>query len=104
LLAELNSRLNHKVSDVMLARHLRALGGFPVVKDQNGGAGAGVVKVAGVSHRLWVVAPTDAAGRDYTKLTPAEAAQIYLGAKWPTPTYSTQTGVPLTAIDGGDEI
>jgi hypothetical protein len=102
LLAELNSRLNHKVSDVMLARHLRALGGFPVVKDQNGGAGAGVVKVAGVSHRLWVVAPTDAAGRDYTKLTPAEAGQVYMGAKWPT--YTTQTGVPLTAIDGGDEI
>jgi hypothetical protein len=54
--------------------------------------------------RLWVLADTDASGRDYSTLSIAEAKQVYLTAKWPIPNYQTQTGVPLTAINGGDEI
>jgi hypothetical protein len=102
VIAELKQRVPSAPSAQIVATHLRNLGAFPVVK---AGHGAGVVSISSTDKkRLWILAPTDAAGRDYTKLTPAEAAQIYLGAKWPTPTYSTQTGVPLTAIDGGDEI
>jgi hypothetical protein len=98
--AEVRNRVSHVPSSILLASYLRGLGAFPVVKH---GQAAGVVPLpGGKKQRLWVLAPTDAAGRDYTKLTPAEAGQVYMGAKWPT--YTTQTGVPLTAVNGGDEI
>lgn len=104
IVAELKNRVPYVPGGQIICGHLHSLGARPVVPASKG-AGPGPVKlIDGKTARLWVLADTDASGRDYSALSVAEAKQVYLTAKWPAPNYQTQTGVPLTAINGGDEI
>ena len=61
---------------------LLALGARPVRADPKGG-GAASIWVKDRTRRLWLLAPTDDKGRDYTQLSESDLKDLFTGGRFP---------------------
>jgi hypothetical protein len=71
------------VSDTKLATALWNAGARPVKADPKNPRGAGVVWAKGSTKRLWLLAPRDDKGRDYTRLNETQLVDLYKDGKFP---------------------
>jgi hypothetical protein len=71
------------VSDTKLAAALWNAGARPVKPDPKNPRGAATSWVKGSSKRLWLLAPRDDKGRDYSKLDEAQLIDLYTSGKFP---------------------
>jgi len=73
---------NH-ISDTKLAHALWSAGARPVRPDPKNPRGAAPVPIKGSTKRLWLLAPHDDKGRDYTRLSRAQLVELYSGSPFP---------------------
>jgi Family of unknown function (DUF5906)/Bifunctional DNA primase/polymerase, N-terminal/Primase C terminal 2 (PriCT-2) len=71
------------ISSAKLAHALWSAGARPVKLDPKNPRGAGVTWAKGSPKRLWLLAPRDDKGRDYTRLSEAQLVELYGGSKFP---------------------
>jgi Family of unknown function (DUF5906)/Bifunctional DNA primase/polymerase, N-terminal/Primase C terminal 2 (PriCT-2) len=70
-------------SDAKLAQALWNAGARPVRPDPRNPRGAASIWAKGSSKRLWLLAPRDAKGRDYTWLSEDQLVDLYGGSRFP---------------------
>jgi hypothetical protein len=71
------------VSDTKLATALWNAGARPIKPDPKNPRGAATSWVKGSTKRLWLLAPLDDKGRDYSRLDEDQLVDLYLSGKFP---------------------
>jgi len=74
---------SYATSDIKLAHALWNVGARPVRPGLKNPRGAGVIWAKGSAKRLWLLAPVDGKGRDYTRLNETQLVDLYNGGKFP---------------------